>query len=359
MYDPFARGPHPVGVRSDFWADKYRRRDLPVEIWYPAAEVHRGEDLDPETQDTIVGDWTAEPMPQTAVRDGEPAAVRGPLVVFSHGLSGFRFEATFLTTHLASWGYLVVSADHRNSTFSDMEAFYASGGSEGPPRLETLLPKLVEDRRGDVPFLISTATDVLGVDGSSSGICGASLGGWTALMAPMVDDRIAASVPMCPAGGENPRRKRADDVLIKSLDLAHHAVPTLMLVGDRDSWLPLYGQLQIFKALASPVRMVVLESADHNHFVDGVEEGHEWLRTYTNELATRYPDERWAYVADSMMAIDELMQGELANELCRGAATAQFDAYLREDPKAQEFLPALEREFEHRQMAATVVGRNL
>jgi dienelactone hydrolase len=42
-----------------------------------------------------------------------PATVRHefPLVLFSHGALSFRNQSTFLTTHLASWGFVVASPD--------------------------------------------------------------------------------------------------------------------------------------------------------------------------------------------------------------------------------------------------------
>src|SRR5258708_18494664 len=97
-YDPFERGPFPVGVRTIEAPDVRRGRVFPCEIWYPAAAQHAGQDLAPESQD---------------VRDAaaEPGAY--PLIVFSHGSApGGRRMATFLCTHLASHGYLVAALDH-------------------------------------------------------------------------------------------------------------------------------------------------------------------------------------------------------------------------------------------------------
>src|SRR5258708_26160735 len=52
-YDPFARGSFPVGVRTVEARDGARSRLFPVEIWYPAAAQHAGQDLTPETQDVV------------------------------------------------------------------------------------------------------------------------------------------------------------------------------------------------------------------------------------------------------------------------------------------------------------------
>ena len=44
----------------------------------------------------------------------KPAPGRFPLVVFSHGYSGFRDQSTYLTTHLASWGFVVAAPDQQS-----------------------------------------------------------------------------------------------------------------------------------------------------------------------------------------------------------------------------------------------------
>ena len=43
-----------------------------------------------------------------------------PLIVFSHGNSGFRRQSTFLTTHLASRGFVVAAPDHTGNTLFEM-----------------------------------------------------------------------------------------------------------------------------------------------------------------------------------------------------------------------------------------------
>src|SRR5262249_27794141 len=73
--------------------------------------------------------------PQDAVRDAAPRAGRFPLVAFSHGYGGHRRQSTFLCTHLASHGYVVVSADHAGNTVLDaLQAFM--GGARQEPRAQ-------------------------------------------------------------------------------------------------------------------------------------------------------------------------------------------------------------------------------
>ena len=136
-YDPFARGEHPVGVRSVDLKDPARDRLLPLELWYPAAAEHRGQDLSNETRDhykwmAAAPEATQDAVRDAAPRDSVPQNGRFPLVVFSHGWGGHRRQTTHFCTHLASHGYVVASPDHTGNTMVDtMELFMKvqAGGS--------------------------------------------------------------------------------------------------------------------------------------------------------------------------------------------------------------------------------------
>ena len=83
-YDPFERGPHAVGTRSHEWKDADRDRTLPVDVWYPAAPEHRGQDLDDATRDRYKAMPMAPEVSQDAVRDATAQAGLFSLVVFAH-----------------------------------------------------------------------------------------------------------------------------------------------------------------------------------------------------------------------------------------------------------------------------------
>ena len=71
----------------------------------------------PDSHDLQMSAYTGLPP---ADPDGGPY----PLVLFSHGFAGYRLQSTFLTTHLASWGFVVAAVEHpyRNLTavFGDL-----------------------------------------------------------------------------------------------------------------------------------------------------------------------------------------------------------------------------------------------
>ena len=346
-YDPFQRGPRPVGVRSSCWHDVDRDLELLVETWYPAADHHRGQDLEADTQDVFdVPGLTGESgsmARQAAVRDAESADGSLTAVLLVHGFSGHRRESTFMATHLASHGFLVVSADHPGSTYGDISELLSSAKCEGRRSFTRtdIMPSLVANRRSDIPFMINRLVECFDVDRERIGISGASFGGWTSLVAPSLDDRIKASAPMCPSGGETPVYPRGRNVARDALDFDWKTdTATLFMVADRDSWLPLYGQIELFRRTPGPKRLIVLEQADHNHFVDSIEEGHAWLHAFTASLAEVEAEHGtdWRSIANAIVPYSELCPEEKAHMCWRGLCTAHMDSHLRQSKEAQDFL---------------------
>lgn len=336
---------HPVGVRSDTWTDTSRGRALPVEIWYPASADYAGHDLDPAQQDAYRAIWVTAEMdpddppliPQEAVRDAAPAALPGELVLFAHGYAGHRREATYLCTHLASHGYVVVSADHIGSTSWDVDSMMASGATVD---MTAFRHQMGIDRYGDVPFLIAAATERGYAHDGPVGVVGISLGGWTALIAPAVEPRVVSIVPLCPAGGRSPIYPN-NGGLRALLDLGWPStVSCLVGVADRDSWLPLYGQLDTFAKLPGPSRMLILQDADHNHFCDGIDVGHAWFKDLTLANADKFGTDEtdWVGIARTIPPFEELVDPEAAYAIWRGATVAHLDATLRSSSRAGDLL---------------------
>ena len=144
-------------------------RPVTLEVWYPAAlgtvqgGSYRAMLRDGVTEVTLTG---------RAARDAEPASgTRFPLIVISHGYPGNRFLMSHLGENLASKGYVTVSIDHADSTYSDQAAF----GS-------TLL-----NRPLDQAFVLTHMASLdtpLGeiVDVDQTGVIGYSMGGYGALI---------------------------------------------------------------------------------------------------------------------------------------------------------------------------------
>jgi dienelactone hydrolase len=337
-YDPFSRGRFPVGVRTLVWKDAARAgRPLPTEIWYPAADEFRGQDTDEAIRDAYELVPGFPPGWQEAVRGAEARSGSYPLVVFSHGFGGHRRQSTFLCTHLASHGYLVAAMDHTGNTIVEMvQMMMASQAGSPPPDPAAVLPEMLAARPADVVFvidrLLEDAPNEIGVriDRERIGMSGHSFGGWTTLVATARDRRIRAALPLAPAGGWT---RLPSAPLAEALDFSWgREVPTLFLVAELDTILPLRGMHELYDRTVSPKKMIVLRDADHMHFCDQVEQVHELFRMM--------PPPVFDEVAKDIKPIGELCAGEPAYRFTRGLGLAHMDAHLKGDEDARQLLEA-------------------
>jgi dienelactone hydrolase len=337
-YDPFARGPHPVGVRSAEARDAARNRSLPVELWYPASDTHAGQDLADATRDRykllpILPDSLTE-----AVRDAAPRAGRFPLVLFSHGFAGHRRQSTFLCTHLASHGYVVAAVDHVGNTTLDVFQQIAAIQSTGTaPDAAALLGDAATYRPEDVRRVLDGVLDgSLGglaaqVDPERIGMSGHSFGGWTTLAVTGAEPRIRAALPLAPAGGAP---AAPGDPLPGLLDLEwKRDVPTLFLVAERDTLLPMAAVRALYERTKASKRLAVLAKADHQHFCDEVERIHEFMRMMTSAAPPALRDRM-----PQLPPFAQCCPGEHGYLFTRALGLAHMDAHLRALPEAADFL---------------------
>jgi len=345
-YDPFVRGRFPVGVRTVQARDTARIRLFPCEIWYPAAAHHASQDLEPQTQDVFTVPDVLARFAQRPPRDSERSqmAVRNaaaqpgtyPLIIFSHSSGGDRRQSTFLSTHLSSHGYVVAALDHYEVVATELAARNAETAEQKTARAEAWIANRVPDVRFLLDHLLSTAAwdSEANIDATQIGIVGHSFGGWTALAAPDVERLIRAVVALAPAGAS--QRKPGILPVELTFDWGRD-VPTLYLVAENDTGLPLAGMHEIFDRTPATKQMVILRRADHVHFMDNVEELHEAVRKMP------FPG------TDEMRPIAELCSGEQAYLFVRGLTLCHLDAILRRQEEAQRFLAGdLETELRRR-----------
>jgi dienelactone hydrolase len=338
-YDPFSRGPHPVGVRSADLTDASRSRHLSVELWYPAEASFAGKDTDEEGMDHYDLLPGFPPQRQAAVRDATPANpghAKFPIVLFSHGFGGHRRQSTFLCTHFASHGYVVAAVDHTGNTILDMAQMTLQVMMGEPmPDPEPMVRELIVARPADISFVLDKLlAGELGIpadslDADRIGMAGHSFGGWTTLRVAGLDRRIRAALPLAPAGGKSPLPTA---VLREALDFAwERDIPTLYLVADRDTLLPLEGMRELLADTRGNKRMVVLADADHMHFCDEVESVHEMFRSMP-------PPGPFTEIAKSVPPVDTLCPGTHAYDFNRALGLAHMDASLRGNEEAASFL---------------------
>ena len=129
--DPDTTGPYDVGVRTMVWTDA-RGKELTAEVWSPAQVA----------DDDEPADFPPITLTGTAVRNAQADLRFGPypLVAFSHGYAGIRFQSIYLMELLAADGFVVVAPDHQHNTFLDLD--------------EDKLAQMVMERPDDVRYSV-------------------------------------------------------------------------------------------------------------------------------------------------------------------------------------------------------------
>ena len=279
--EPDTTGPYAVGVTTLEFTD-IRGKGLTVEVWYPAIQPLSG---DPDPYEL--------PIAREAYREADPA-VGGPfpLLAFSHGFGGIRYQSIFLTEHLAGHGFVVVSPDHNHNTFLDMD--------------EDLTPQVLYERPDDIRYsvdevlaLSEEGDEIFGgmLDPEAGyGMMGHSFGGFTTLIVAggelsyegvleycdendskackyldeldpseadnhgQGDDRVLASVPMSPGlwyafGIDGSGLGELSDLMV--------------LGGDRDQVLDYETEIEpVYTSLGRPRTLATFENAGHFAFSD-------------------------------------------------------------------------------------------
>lgn len=215
---PAPTGRNAIGTTTLHLVDRSRRdpfaggrRELMVQLWYPAGTPHTrlAPYLTPGTasslEDTFgLPEHTFESL-RTHGSSGTPILPgRHPLLLFSHGLSTLRAIHTSLIEELASRGYIVAAIDH---TYDAALVEFPNGRvvrgvAPAQPTLDetaTLLATRVADVRFVLDRLSRLARARTGLlaqrlDRARVGALGHSFGGATAAAAMLADPRIRAGI---------------------------------------------------------------------------------------------------------------------------------------------------------------------
>jgi predicted dienelactone hydrolase len=158
-------------------------RELPVELWYPAASTS-------DARATYLVAGLVEREAPLAQDTPAPAPGPHPVAVYSHGSGGLGLIAYPFAERLASHGWIVISADHLGNTSFDL----ISGGGE--PFLATMV-----NRPRDVTALLDLAERgaLDGLDASMDEVFlfGHSFGGYTTFSAGGVANQSALWASGC------------------------------------------------------------------------------------------------------------------------------------------------------------------
>jgi predicted dienelactone hydrolase len=280
--DQRAPGPFPVGVTTTVFVDTSRTdaftkepRTLVTEIWYPATEDARQLPKNKYT-DFLPGGVTTEvdavvqktyklPVAELdklfwdqAVRDARVASGKFPLIIFSHGNGGNRHQNTFWCDYLASYGYVVASADHTgnaNITIIKGKPIPYQGSQRAASAI---------DRPKDMSFLLDQMT--LWNEGADSrfagkleldAVCaaGMSFGGMTVVDVAAADPRFKSLIAMSGA----------------SLTHTNTTIPSLWMLGQEDRTIGTAGNILIRGHHAmhtGPSFLLEIKDGGHYSFTD-------------------------------------------------------------------------------------------
>ena len=150
-------------------------RPLTLEVWYPASIT---KDSIPSSYKNVTRSHQAFEIQATAFRDAAPLDSKAsfPLIVLSHGYTGYRTIMFYLGEHLASHGYVVVGIDHTDSTNAEVDfSKNAGAGFASTLRNRARDQQFVLDyfSQQKTPLAKIVNTDHAGIIGYSMGAYGA------------------------------------------------------------------------------------------------------------------------------------------------------------------------------------------
>ena len=232
---PTPSGVYSVGTKIFEWTDESRdewftedkddKRRIVVQVWYPSEDTNSApvpylvsaDKWLPALSDILeIPQFLFDHLRDIGTHSVLNAPVNKkventPLVLFSHGIWGMRFQNTAQFEALASRGYIVVSVDHaydasltlfKDGTIADFRSGYEGELSE--EEFWALRNPQLQTRVSDIRFMIDTigVKQLKGgelwsvVDMERIGVFGHSYGGATSLIASVQDERIDAAIAL-------------------------------------------------------------------------------------------------------------------------------------------------------------------
>ncbi len=301
----------------------------PVVVWYPATKssvagrqryTYHLRAWVPAAISKIIPSSFPDGVPEDAYENVPVASGTYPVVLFSHGYGGYPEQSTFLTAHLATWGFIVVAPDQLDR---DLGAVIGGGGSVATPDdvPEQLAALSYVDQLGSTPSALLAGH----VKDSEVATLGHSAGGGTAVQVAAADPAVRGWIALAGV----PAR------------LPSIPVPSLMVSGSRDKTVPTATVRTFYRSVAGHKALVVVDGYGHNVFDDvcTVNHAHGGVVTAVKELHLPVPPGLLQLATDGCSRPDQYPP--TAWPLIDQVVTAQLRFDVGEAPSVAGLGPAL------------------
>ena len=170
-----------------------------------------------------------------------------PVLLFSHGYGSYPEQSSFLTDHLATWGFVIAAPDHRSRDLGAvLSNTVTTVGGPDLVDLDNMLSFLHVENNDPSSVLYG------GLDFSKVGVFGHSAGGGTVVTMAASNPAIRTYVALAPAAGVLPST----------------AKPGLVMYGSSDTVVSPSSVQQLYSGLPAPKRLIVITATGHNVFDD-------------------------------------------------------------------------------------------
>ena len=339
---------HPIAIPDSLQVSTGQpyTRPLTLELWYPATP---GKALPAQYQNQTRSGKTFS-IAGTAFRDATPATGTGqlPVVVISHGYTGYRSLMFYLAEHLASHGYIVAGIDHTDSTNAEID--FAKAPFAG---FFSTLYHRARDQQATLNYLTSAKSPLFAqTNPNKAGLIGYSMGGFGALSTlgacyqfpdAMVQQLTGAAQPAqiaalrtqlnsCNAGQAKADPRWQTGILFAPWggqyqlfdpkSLAKIQTPLLYVAGDQDDISGYQGIVQLFQHSGSAARyLLTYHGARHN------------IATHPAPATARDIESDYGHYAEPAWDIRQI------NRVNQHMVLAMLDCQLKQKADACQLLP--------------------
>ena len=361
------KGTIPVGVRTfdiangnhiDPFTQQLAPRKLKLEVWYPKAD----KSLKTTSYENELRSGIKFSIHADASRDAKMnTSGQWPLVVLSHGYTGYRTIMYYFGEHLASHGYVVVGIDHTDSTNQDVDSVNAPFAGF----MSTLINRsrdqqLVLDFFGDAANVQSVFGESVNWTAQNAGVIGYSMGGYgalstvgacydfpSALLASFIQSEdeaqikgMQAALNTCSAGQypqamtgkeikTDPRWKAmmafapwgGQHKLFSYESLAKVTVPSMLISGDLDD-----------VSIYAGIEDIYAQYSSNDHYLL------TFLNARHNIAPHPVPKEAWTAEIDYGHYYEPAWSQQQLNNINKHFSLAMMNCYLKLDTTACEYL---------------------